>query len=163
MESADSYLLPISPAPGWVLVAPNEKDTTIDGIQLALKGGEYHEGEILAVGQIPKHFKGLRLVAGDIAIYARFSAVETYFLRQGSNERVKGRLVSLQHIAGTRKVMLYENKSWISKKLANIRYGLGLASFISLGALALAAGIAAHIVKRWFRNAWAKVNNPSGQ
>ena len=153
MENAiDSYLLPISPAPGWVLVAPNEKDTTIDGIQLALKGGEYHEGEILAVGAVPRHFKGIKLLAGDIAIYARFSAVETFFIRPESGVKVKGRLVSFQHLAGTRSTKV-EKKGWLQKKMANIRYGLGLASFISLGALALAAGLAAYSIKRWFRDA----------
>lgn len=91
----------VVPAPGHILVLPDKRKTEIGGVQLAVQGGDYHEGEIIAVGHRGQYFRHLRLTPGHIAIYAKFNSVEVKEYDEHGLETVY-KLVNMLHIVGTR-------------------------------------------------------------
>ena len=105
-------LIKITPAPGYVLVAPDNKPDSIGDVQLAVQKMEYHEGTVLEIGPIPDQFKSMDLMVGDKVIFARYSAVEA--MLPGSD--TKARLVGLHDIKGYRK-----SGSWHKRILRKLK------------------------------------------
>ena len=66
----------ITPAPGFVLVV--QKRSTggeVGGIEIAAKESAIQEGEVGAVGYVPRRFRAMRLRRGDLVTFARFNTV----------------------------------------------------------------------------------------
>lgn len=105
-------LIEIRPAPGYVLVLPDNKPDSIGDVQLAVSKMEYHEGTVIEIGPIPKQFRSMDLMRGDKVIFARYSAVEA--ILPGSD--TKARLVGLHDIKGYRK-----SGSWPKRTLRKLK------------------------------------------
>lgn len=143
----------INPAPGHILVLPDSRKTDVAGVELAVSGGETHEGEVIAVGHKGRFFRKLDIVVGDSIIYARFNAVSASVVIDGVD--TKCRLVAMHHVMGIRRDG--KPKGWLSSWFhissvgGALRFGF-ISGVVASTAYAKLSPIIRAIVSR-FRNA----------